>query len=78
MCQCVCSPGEELGEISACCAEATGHYLIVEQLQKVATLSQHSSKFRMARATRAVWRMCDVALCAAWKVEHDEITAIAI
>ena len=72
------SPGDELGQISACCTDTTGSCLIVEQLHKVATISQHSSKFCLARATRAMWPMHEVVVCAAWKVEHDEITAVAM
>ena len=71
-------PGDELGQIVACCTDATASCLVIEQLSKVATLSQHSSKFRLAPTTRALWLMHEVANCAAWKIEHDEITAIAI
>ena len=75
----MCTPGDDLGQISACCKDATGCCcLIVEKLQQVATISQHSSKFCVAHTTRALWHMHEVTVCVAWKIEHGEITAIAM
>ena len=70
------SRGSELGLVLACCAEESGHCLIVDQLQKLATISQHSSKWSATAPSRAVWLMYEASNCLAWKTKHDEVTII--
>ena len=70
------SRGDELGLIVACCADESGHCLVVDTMPKLAALSQHSGKWSAAAPTRAVWHMCDIVNCVAWKTEHDEVTAV--
>ena len=70
------SRGAELGLVLACCAEESGHCLIVDKLQKLATISQRSSKWSATAPSRAVWLMYEASNCLAWKTEHDEVTVI--
>ena len=72
----VLSRGDELGLIVACCADESGHCLVVDTMPKLTALSQHSGKWSAAAPTRAAWHMCDVVNCVAWKTEHDEVTAV--
>ena len=70
------SRGSELGLVLACCAEEAGYCLIVTKLQKLVTISQHSSKWSAAAPSQAVWPMHEAINCLAWKTEHDEVTVI--
>ena len=68
--------GDELGRIVACCADESGHCLVVDSMRKVAALSQHSGKWSATAPTRALWCMREVVTCSAWKEEGDEVTVI--
>ena len=70
------SRGAELGLVLACCVEESGHCLIVDKLQKLAAISQRSSKWSATAQSRAVWLMYETSNCLAWKSEHGEVTAI--
>ena len=72
------SRGSEIGLVAACCAEEAGHFLIVDQLHKLATISQHSSRWSAAAPFRTVWLMHEAINCLAWKTEHDEVTVIVM
>ena len=72
------SRGSEIGLVAACCAEEAGHCLIVDQLHKLATISQHSSRWSAAAPFRTVWLMHEAISCLAWKTEHDEVTIIVM
>ena len=67
---------DELGRIVACCADESGHCLVVDSMRKVAALSQHSGKWSATAPTRALWCMREVVTCSAWKEEGDEVTVI--
>ena len=73
----VVSPGgDDVAVILACCLDESGHYLLVDQLRKVVSISQHSGKWSATTMTRAVWLMDEVHNCLAWKGDHHEVTAV--
>ena len=63
---------EELGVVAACAKDADGFYLIVNTLARHATISAHSSMWRVAAAGRAVWLATDIVLPLAWKMEGSD------
>ena len=71
--------GSELGDVVACCQEEDCCCVIVTKPQRLSSISPHSARWQMSEGGElAVWHMCDIALCAAWKKEGEEVTAIMI
>ena len=51
----------------ACCAESAALYVIVNEMQKVEALTQHSDVWRDSGANRCVWPANEIMECLCWQ-----------
>lgn len=67
-----------MGTIVACCADASGFFVIVDKPKLMRNLSPHSARWILTAATREVWDAEEVTRCLAWKVEQNYVVVITM
>ena len=67
-----------MGTIVACCADASGFFVMVDKPKLMRNLSPHSARWSLTEATREVWDAEEVTRCLAWKVEQNYVVVITM